>query len=146
MKKISLLITFVVVLLLGLGDLNAQNNKSTYTDSWEWGGILPCTDDYAYGVETVVATYWGSKVQIRYKGSYEGLSGKKYTWSLLINENWKDFKEGQAFTHTYTSTSVVECEGVPIAIYKIRYHVTVTAKGEISVEKYSDSGDSWICL
>ncbi len=146
MKILKFLFVTTLVLFLGLGNLNAQNNKVVKTGSWEWGDIMPCTDDYAFGTETVVITRWGSKVQIRYKGAYKGDSGKHYTWSAVVNNNWNEFVEGETFNKTYRSTSVVECEGVPIALYKIRYHVTINANGEITVEKYSYSGDSWVCL
>ena len=145
MKKSRFFFAMLVFLIFSAGALNAQN-KVVYTDSWDFEDVMVCTDDYVWGVETMVATYWQSKMQVRYKGEYVGESGKHYTWSLVVNDNWKNYTEGQAANETYVSTSVIECEGVPIAIYKIRFHVTMNAVGEIVVERYWDSGDGWICL
>ncbi len=145
MKKINFLFATAIFLFLAVGNINAQN-KTVVTDSWDWEGELMCTDDYVYGVESMVVTYWQSKMQVRYKGEYEGVSGKHYTWSMVVNDNWKSLVEGQAANRTYVSTSVIECEGIPIAIYKVRYHITINANGEIVIERYFDSGDDWICL
>lgn len=125
---------------------DAQNAKTVVTDSWDYEGVMDCTDDYVRGVETMVRTTWNSKIQIKYKGEYEGASGKHYSWSLVINRNWKNYVPGTTFNHTYVSTAVIMCEGEPIAEYKIRYHVTLKADGDIAVERYWDSGDGWNCL
>ena len=103
-------------------------------------------NDELWGVETKVATKWQSKYQVRYKGDYESAAGKHYTWSLVVNNNLKRYIEDQAANRTYVSTAVIECEGVPIAEYKIRYHVTLNANGEFTVERYWDSGEGWVCL
>lgn len=142
MKKFALL--FIVVFAFVI--TNAQN-KETFTNSFQYEGAVPCSDDYVWGVESVTTTYWQSKTQIKWKGEYEGVSGKHYTWSLVVNSNWKNFVPGETYTQTYTSTSVIECDGEPIALYKIRFHVTVTPDGDVVVERYTDSGeDGWICM
>ena len=145
MKKIRFFLAAIVILFLAVGNSNAQK-KTTFTDSYPFEDIMVCTDDYVWGVETVVVTNWQSKTQTRWKGEYEGASGKHYTWSMVVNDNWKSLMEGHAAHRTYVSTSVIECEGEPIAIYKMRYHITVNANGEISIERYWDSGDGWVCL
>ena len=144
MKKFRFFFAAMLVLFLAVGNSNAQKNKITETGTVHWEGFIPCTDDYITGEESYVFTYWQSKTQIRWKGDYTGESGKHYTWSMVTNNNWKNFVEGQAFNHTYVGKSVIECEGVPIAIYKVRFHVTINAKGELTVLKDTNSG--WICL
>jgi hypothetical protein len=141
MKKFALL--FIVVFAFVIA--NAQN-KETSTQSFPYEGPVPCVDDYVWGVETVTNTYWDSKTQIKWKGEYEGASGKHYTWSLVVNSNWKDYILGQTYIQTYTSTSVIECEGEPVALYKVRYHVTITPDGEVVIERKTDSGAGWICF
>lgn len=145
MKKMKFIFVAFAVLLFSAVVTNAQN-KEVETDSWDYEGFMDCTDDYVWGVETMVVITWDSKFQARYKGEYESSSGKHYTWSLVVNDNWKRWKEGQAAFRTYSSTSVIECDGVPIAIYKIRFHASINANGEIVVERYWDSGDGWVCL
>lgn len=140
MRKFRFFFAAVVFLFFTVSISNAQN-KTVETDSWDYEGIMDCTDDYVWGTETMVATTWQSKFQVRYKGEYQGLSGKHYTWSMVINDNWKI-----GTNRTYVSTSVIECEGVPIAMYKIRFHITLNANGEITVQRYWDSGDGWVCL
>ena len=145
MRKFSFFFAAVVFLFFAVGITNAQN-KTVETESYDYEQVLDCTDDYVWGSETMTYTTWDSKFQIRGKGEYEGASGKHYTWSMVVNDNFKRRKPGQGANRTYVSTSVIECEGVPIAIYKMRYHITMNANGEITVERYWDSGDGWICL
>ena len=146
MKKLRFVFVAILILFLAVGNSNAQKNKITETGTIYFEDFLPCADDYVRGEESFVVTYWQSKTQIRWKGNYIGESGKHYTWSLVVNDNWKIFVPGKTFTRTYVSTSVIECEWVPIALYKVRFHITVNADGEIVVRKYSDSGADWICL
>lgn len=146
MKTLKLFFVTMLVLFLAVGISSAQVKKTVTTESWPWEGIQFCTNDYVTGEETLVTTVWNGKIQWRYKGTYTGESGKSYSWSLVVNYSWKDFVEETAYTETYVSTAVIECEGVPIALYKIRYHLTVNANGEIPVQIYKDSGADWICL
>lgn len=145
MRKFRFFFAAVVFLFFAVGISNAQN-KTVETDSWDFEGIMDCTDDYVWGVETMVVTTWNSKYQVRYKGEYLGESGKHYTWSYVYNNNWKKMVPGQGANRTEVLTNVIECDGVPIAIYKVRFHATMNANGEITVRRYWDSGDGWVCL
>jgi len=146
MKSLKFLLTFFVVMtFFAVGISNAQN-KTVETESFDFEGVMDCTDDYVWGVETMVYTTWDYKYQVRGKGEYVGASGKHYTWSLVFNVNMKKYIPGKGVNRTEVSTSVIECEGVPIAIYKVRFHATMNANGEMTVYRDWNSGDGWVCL
>jgi hypothetical protein len=146
MKTLRIFFATFVVLFLSVGISNAKGNKTTTTETYYWEDYMPCNYDFVHGWETWIVTEWDGKWQLRAKGTYEGESGKCYTWSMLQNQNWKNYVAGKVYTETYIGTSVIECEGVPFAIYKYRYHITKNAKGELVVEFERTSGDDWICL
>lgn len=146
MKKISVLLAVVCVLCLIVGTSNAQNGKEVVlNETVPWVGVVDCVDEVLIGEDTNVITVWNNKVQWRSKGEYIGEeSGKKYTWSLVQNRSWKDMVEGMQFNWTNNGVSVLECEGVPVAISKLRDKLTRNAKGEIVVDRYDFS--PWECL
>lgn len=145
MKKFRFFFAAMLVLFLAVGNSNAQNNKTTETGTYHWEGFMPCTDDYVTGEESYVITTWQSKVQFRYKGTYIGESGKHYTWSLIQNISWKNYVEGTAWNRTNIGRAVLKCDGVPIAISKVKFHITFNANDELVVRKNKSSG-GWICL
>ena len=138
---------FAVILLVFLtaGISVAQGNKQVVTKTIPVQGLLPCTDEYIVGEEIFVYTYWDGRSQMRGKATFTGASGKIYTWSLLENFSHKYFTEGTANNLMLIATSVLECEGIPIAVYKIRYHLTFNANGEPTAE-FERGFDGWICL
>ena len=134
MKVLRLCLAAMLLLFLADGILVAQGNKKVTKYTYPSQGLVPCNNDYVVGEETIVTTNWDGKVQVRCKGTFTGESGKSYTWSLLENYSMKDFTEGAAFNSTMVVTSVIECEGDPIAYIKIRSHLTVNANGEPTVD------------
>lgn len=145
MKTLRLFFATMILLFLAVGISSAQGNKTVTTITEDWESPMVCTDDYVTGVETYIYTNWDGKVQIRAKGTYTGLTGKTYTWNWLSTFTWKDFVEGTAINATYVVTSILECEGVPIAILKRRFHSTTNANGEVTVEFVRNS-EGWECL
>ncbi len=144
MKTLRFFFATMILLFLAVGISSAQGNKTVTTEYLPWEGEMPCNGDYVTGEETYVTTTWDGKVQLRYKGTYIGESGKMYTWSLLQNYSWKDFVEGTSYNTTNTGTSVIECEGVPFAVSKYRLHGTINANGEITV--FFERIEEWVCL
>ncbi|QIA06467.1 hypothetical protein [Draconibacterium halophilum] len=143
MKKIVMFLAVMVFFLVGTSFVEAQN-KTVYTGSYPWEGVMMCTDDYASGTESYVVTEWGTKWQFKYEGHYVGESGKHYSWRMVQNWHWKTYK-GKAYTETNTGISIIKCEGVPIAMAKTTYHITYNGKGELVVE-VDNGSDDWICL
>ena len=138
MKTMKLFIVNVVVLLFAVEIANAQEifgNKIVWSGSYPSEFWMPCVDEYVVGEETYVITVFNnaSKVQRRYKGTWVGMtSGKTYTSSVIEDINWQGEVVG-AYAHTVLLNQSVECEGVPILVYKTRFHFTFNASGFESV-------------
>lgn len=142
MKTMKLFIATAVVLLFAVEIANAQQligNKKVWTQTFPAGFIMPCAEveEWVEGEETYTVTLYdnATKLQRRCKGTYTGvITGKTYTWSDLENINWDSNNLG-AWSPIQVVTQSVECEGVPILVYKYRYHITWSAGREVpSVE------------
>ena len=151
MKKLSISLAIVALFVLAVGNTNAQNSKEVESSSAHWEGYVPCTDDYLVGTETYTTTTWDknsespwwNKKQFIFKGEYIGYpSEKSYTWSLVQNIKYKEWV-GKTAVSGNIATAVIECEGEPIAILKLRAHFTSNANGETVVQRveYMD----WQC-
>ncbi|WP_167611432.1 hypothetical protein [Maribellus sediminis] len=143
MKKSGVLLATMAILLLIASSTTAQM-KTVYTGSYDYVDYMVCTDDLVTGTESYIVSVWNNKYQFRYEGTYVGESGKEYSWRLVQNWNWKTYK-GKAYTETNTAISIIKCEGVPIAMAKTTYHISVNAQGEVTVEFDNGTGE-WICL
>jgi hypothetical protein len=139
----------MLVLFMAVGISGAQGKKTVYSGS---SGVGPwyydCINECIIGeISWNYTIRDGNVVQWKYKGTYTGeTSLKNYTLISVENYNhfFKEYVEGRAYNQTYIETAVIECEGVPIAIYKLRFHVTMNAIGELAVS--FESGGEWICL
>ena len=145
MKKISFLMTVVCALLI-VATSYGQNNKDVVLhETVPYEFYCFCADELLVGHETYHVTVWNNKIQWRHKGEYVGQkSGKVYTWNLVQNRSWKDLVDGLQFNWTNNGISVLECEGVPVAMAKLKDKLTRNAKGEIVVDRFEVS--PWECL
>lgn len=143
MKTLRFFFTTMFLLLL-FGILGAQDKKTTETYTWDWDGFMPCANENIVGVESCVVTTWEGRYQCRYQGTYTGsTSGKSYSMSALENQS---YKESKASNNTFVFKGVLKCEGVPIAKGDFKFHITVNAKGEVTVEKEQGLYWEWICM
>jgi len=145
MKTFKILITGFVVLCMAFGISNAQNKKTTETYFWPYECPVPCTDDYMVGEESCVVTTWDGKYFCKYEGIYTGtgISPKIYKMSAF---EIGSVKGGKASNETFILKGVLMCEGVRIAICNYKFHITINANGQITVEKEKGAYWEWICL
>jgi len=143
MKTLKILLAFFVVLVLAVGNTNAQDKKTTETYSWQWEGYMPCANEDISGEESCVVTTWDGKYKCWYEGTYTGSSGKTYTMSAFENGSYMG---GKASNETFIFKSVLKCEGVPIAIGSYKFHITINANGQITAEKEKGAWWEWVCL
>jgi hypothetical protein len=144
MKKLYFLWMALMLIVLTAGNSAAQPGKTEDCFTFDFYGYLPCTDEISAGEGYICLSVWNGKGQIIQKGTFVGTeSDKVYTLSYVGNQIGKNWEPGQAGVINIEGTASLKCEGATIALYKVKGHVTVNAKGEIVVNRYDWS--DWVC-
>jgi hypothetical protein len=145
MEKLSIFFTAVLLVFFASAVSFAQENKTEFCDEFEESFELPCVDEFAYGTIEHCLSVWDGKIQVKVRGTMVGeTSGKVYTVWGIQNQMRSNYKPGRALTANWIANYVIECEGIAIGVMKLRYHITINAKGE--VVSYKSEYGEWECL
>lgn len=145
MKKLMFLLMTLLLVVFTAWNSSAQGNKTQNCFTDDGSFYFYCVDEIVVGSLEYCWTFWDGKTQVKYKGTFVGEdTGLTYTFSLVENVMWKEWVEGQAYVGSDNGTAVIECEGVPVGITKLRSHFVVNANGDMVLDKYEVS--EWECL
>lgn len=145
MKKMMFFLMALVLVVFTAGNSSAQGNKTQTCYNYEGAFSLPCVDEDVWGSLELCMTNWDGKAQTKFKGTFIGEeSGFTYTYSVVQNTMSKLWVEGQADVWTDIGTATVECEGIPVAVTKLRAHFVANANGVIVLDTYEIY--EWMCL
>jgi hypothetical protein len=144
MRRLRFLFVAALIVVFTAGLVSAQG-KNTECTTMEGAFYVQCKNEVAFGTVEECLTGFANKYQYRIKGEWVGeTSGSIYSFSIVQNVMMKNYVPGRAYNQSYVFTGSIECDGVPIAVAKIRAHITVNANGEVVVERIDYEG--WTCL
>jgi len=138
MKTMKFLLAICVCTCLGVGAVNAQNNKTTdcWTESGHW--YFNCADEYLDGDITFCLARWDFKSQnhisYKLKGCLVGTdSGDTYTISSIEKIRFKELENGLTYIKSGIITLSIYRNGEFWAVAHVNRHITFNAKGELIV-------------
>ena len=145
MKTLKLFL-FVSLFLFATSAFS-QGKKATYCwtlNPSDWGpSLIGCISEEITGLVEGCTTYFeNGKMQIKVTGDLTGvITGNIYTVRQVMNlntQNWSWWTSYPA-TGTYVDNYIIEKDGIPVALMKIRQHFTLNANGELTayVDDYS---------
>jgi hypothetical protein len=143
MKTLKILIVLCIVFCFTTNAVNAQAQeyKATFPASTNFA----CVGELVIGEITHHVLWNGNKSLSIYSGKLIGQNtGNVYTFiniftfKDILNEN-----NGQQ-VHSHAGTALVHCNGKPVAVLHVLFHMTLNANGEMTEVK--EEITDWECL